>query len=102
MWLRYSKYLIKYWVGPEKMARPILQKFEKIVLMGDSAGGHIVTMVALALRNPKLRNQYGDFKENINIDKLILSSPMYDYSHIVSIAKIALDKNGLMTLFSKN
>lgn len=77
-------------------------KFEKIVLMGDSAGGHIAMMVALALRNPKLRNQYGNFKENINIDKLILSSPMYDYSRIVSIAKIALNKNGLMTLFSKN
>lgn len=76
--------------------------FNKIVLMGDSAGGHIALMVSLALKHPLIRKIYGVDGTNIEIAKLVLSSPMYDYLQIVKLSRIAINNAGLSTLFSKN
>ena len=76
--------------------------YSKICLMGDSAGGHIAMMVALALRNHFLRKYYGiETNSNIEISSMVLSSPMYDFCHLKRLASLAINKEGVMTLFSK-
>lgn len=76
--------------------------YSKICLMGDSAGGHIAMMVALALKNPFLRKYYDvETTLNIEISSTVLSSPMYDFYQLKQLASLVINKEGIKTLFSK-
>lgn len=89
-----------YFVLENKQALNL--KYKKICILSDSAGGHIALIASLALRTPVLREMYGFInKENVLISKLVLSSPMYDYSRIISLASLVINKDGMKTLFSK-
>lgn len=76
--------------------------YSKICLMGDSAGGHIAMMVALALKNPFLRKYYDvETTLNVEISSMVLSSPMYDFYQLKQLASLVINKEGMETLFSK-
>lgn len=76
--------------------------FNKICLMGDSAGGHIALMAALTFRNDFLRKYYG-VDEDIEVDifRMALTSPMYDFVLLKRLAKLFMDRPAVKEIFSK-
>ena len=53
--------------------------FNNLIIKGDSAGGHIALLLALAITNKNIADYYDlELPKNIKINKIILNSPVYD------------------------
>lgn len=74
--------------------------FNNLIIKGDSAGGHIALLLALAITNKNIADYYDlELPKNIKINKIILNSPVYDYEMLYNLAKKFMNKKTLNYFF---
>ena len=74
--------------------------FNYLIIKGDSAGGHIALLLALAITNKNIADYYDlELPKNIKINKIILNSPVYDYEMLYNLAKEFMNKKTLNYFF---
>lgn len=61
---------------------------DKVVISGDSAGGHLALLLSLALQAQEVRDTLGIKLPNIDVLATVIACPVYDYENIaVSLAE---------------
>lgn len=75
---------------------------DNVCIMGDSAGGHFALLFALALNYKEVRECLGiKFDIPMQINKVITSSPVYDYSSLCEDMRKKATKRALKFLAGK-
>jgi len=70
---------------------------DKIVITGDSAGGHFALLLSELICNKELANRFNaDFKD-IKIEACLVNSPVYDFENVGSV----LSRSGQNRMFGK-
>lgn len=71
----------------------------KLVVLGDSAGGHLALLLALTINHEDVASDLEvSFLEKIHINKVVLASPIYDYRFVCEKFKNAATKGALKFL----
>lgn len=71
----------------------------KLVIMGDSAGGHLALLLSLAVNHDDVASDLGiSFIKKIHVDKVVLASPIYDYKFVCEKFKKCSTKGALKFL----
>ena len=55
---------------------------DKVVITGDSAGGHLALLLSLALQSQEVRESLGIELPNIDVLATVVACPVYDFEHI--------------------
>lgn len=76
---------------------------DELFLMGDSAGGHLAILLALAVNIDEVKETLGvKFIKDIKIKKVITASPLYDYYASCMDMKKRATKGGLKYFVGKD
>ena len=61
---------------------------DKVVITGDSAGGHLALLISLALQSKEVRDSLNLNLPNVNVLATVVACPVYDFENVaVSLAK---------------
>lgn len=75
----------------------------KLVIMGDSAGGHLALLLALTINHEDVAANLGiTFKNKVHVNKVVLASPIYDYVYVCEQFKKGATKRALQFLVGED
>lgn len=76
--------------------------FAHFALMGDSSGGQLALLAALASSSEEAKDHFGISLPPMRIRALALNSPMYDYLEVAAKARKYLSRKAMAATFSKD
>jgi acetyl esterase/lipase len=74
---------------------------DKVILLGDSAGGHLAFLTDLVFKSEEAQKYYQiEQLPNVKIKCVAMNCAVYDFEEVVDFAKRVIHKSAMPTLFS--
>jgi len=74
---------------------------DNLILLGDSAGGHLALLTDLVLKSQEAQAYYKlDRLPNVRVKCVAMNCAVYDFEEVVEYAKSVIHKSAMPTLFS--